>query len=95
MVYDLIVIPDEKPLILWFDGKILNRMLGEDARIPSWEGQTFVFGRIIYRDLADPTPNHVHETRWIGLHQGPTENDSDSILQIEGIGAPEEYAKYS
>jgi hypothetical protein len=95
IVYDLIVIPDEKPLILWFDGRILNRMLGENVQLQPWEGQTFVFGKIIYRDLADPTPERTHETRWIALYYGPTENDSDSISQIEGIGAPEEYAKYT
>src|SRR5258708_26929377 len=63
MVQNLIVIPDEKPLIWWFDGRMLNRMLGEDARIPSWEGQTFVFGKILYRDLADPISDRIHETR--------------------------------
>jgi hypothetical protein len=96
MVEDLIVMTDEKPLIRWIGDGAMSQMLKEDAHIPAWEGQTFIFGRVIYRDLADPTPDRIHETRWISLHQGPTEEeDIDPIFQIEGIGAPEEYAKYS
>jgi hypothetical protein len=94
MVQDLIVVPDERPLIRWFDGKHIKQMLG-DVRLAYWEGRTFIFGKVIYRDLADPTPDRIHETRWIGLYEGPTGEESDSIFQIEGIGTPEEYAKYS
>lgn len=96
LVEDLIVMPDEKPLIESISEESMNKMLDRDAHLQPWEGQTFIFGIVLYHDLADPTPDRIHETRWIVLHQGHTEEeDFDPIYRVEGIGGQKQYANYT
>ena len=95
LVKDRIVMPDGAAKIWWFDPGTLHNMLKEDFPRFTWEGQVFVFGTVLYRDLADPSPASIHETRWIGLYQ-PVVGDLDySIFRIEGIGVADEYHRYS
>jgi len=87
--------PDGAAKIWWFDPRTLHNVLKEDFPRFSWEGQVFVFGTVLYRDLADPSPTSLHETRWIGLYQ-PVVGDLDySIFRIEGIGVADEYHRYT
>ncbi len=61
-----------------------------------WEdGQIFVYGKVIYRDLANPDKTVIHETRWIGIYQRPVGDEGDnSIFRVEGIGVSSEYDCY-
>jgi hypothetical protein len=96
LVKDRIVMPDGAARIWWFDYKTLHNVLKEQFPRFSWEGRVFVFGTILYRDLADPSPSALHETRWIGLYQsGNSEELGDSIFRIEGIGVADEYHRYT
>jgi hypothetical protein len=95
LVQDRIVMPDGAVKIWWFDSKTLHNALKDQFPRFSWEGRVFVFGTIFYRDLADPSPTALHETRWIGLYQSGVEELGDSIFRIEGIGVADEYHRYT
>ena len=95
MAKDRIILPDEKHVITWFDGGTLKKLVGEGFSVLAWEGQIFVFGKILYRDLLSASPKPPHETRWIGRYQFPTEDFGDSIFSFQGIGIPDEYDRYS
>jgi hypothetical protein len=95
MATDRIILPDEKLSLTWFGGGALKKLVGETFPITPPDGDIFVFGKIIYKDLLDPFPTKPHETRWIGLYQLPVGESSDSIFSFQGIGAPEEYDHYS
>lgn len=95
LVQDRIVMPDGAVKIWWFDPETLHNVLKDQFPRFTWEGRVFVFGTVLYRDLADPSPTSSHETRWIGLYQ-PVVGDLDcSIFRIEGIGVADEYHRYS
>jgi hypothetical protein len=94
-VQDRIILPDEKLMLTWFSGVSLQKMIGEGFPKAPWEGQTFVFGKVVYRDLLSPPTAPSHETRWIGLYQLPTGESGDLIFSIQGIGIPAEYDSYT
>lgn len=95
LVQDRIVMPDGAARIIWFDSGTLHRML--DGRFPqfSWEGEVYIFGTVLYRDLLNPSPTELHETRWIGRYQGVVGELGDSIFRFEGIGVADEYHRYT
>ncbi len=95
LMQNKIVIPSGAVRIIWFDDRMLQRMLKEDFPTFPWDGRVFVFGRVLYRDLANPDPSVIHETRWIGLYEGPVGDEGNSIFRIEGIGIPDEYDRHT
>src|SRR3984957_18501013 len=95
MAKDRIVLPDEKQLMTWFSGVTLKKIVGETFPSAPWDGDIFVFGKVVYRDLLSPSSSDAHETRWIGLYQLPTGESGDSIFSFQGIGVPDEYDRYS
>jgi hypothetical protein len=95
LVQDRIIIPGSAARIIWFDGGTVSRSLGENYPRFTWEGEIYVFGTILYRDLADPSLTSIHETRWIGRYFSPVGESGDSIFRIEGIGVADEYDRYT
>jgi hypothetical protein len=95
LMKDRIIIPGQRINVIWFDGRSLRHTLGDKYPASSWDGKVCVFGKIVYRDLANPSLHEVHETRWIGLYQPPSGDEGDSIFPLEGIGIPEEYDRYT
>lgn len=95
MAKNRIVLPDEKLLITWFSGGTLRKIVGNGFPSAPGDGEIYVFGKILYKNLLDPSPNVPHETRWIGLYQLPVGELSDSIFAFQGIGVPDEYDRYS
>jgi hypothetical protein len=88
MIQDHIVVPDDSPLVWWFEGETLKRILGSSFPLGPWENQVYVFGVVRYRDLLTPAGAVTHETRWISLYQPSDGEHGDSIIRLEGIGAP-------
>ncbi|MGA2876414.1 MAG: hypothetical protein ABSE82_12850 [Nitrososphaerales archaeon] len=95
MATDRIVLQGEKLPVTWFDGTTLKKIVGNGFPSAPWDGDIFVFGKVLYRDLLSPSTNPLHETRWIGLYQLPSGESSDSIFSFQGIGVPDEYDRYS
>lgn len=93
LVQDHIVIPEDEPSVGWFDLNALNKMTGNKA---AWlEGQTFVFGIVLYRDLLDLSQTKPHETRWIYAYYPARGEFGDSVLPAGGLGVSHEYDNYS
>ncbi len=91
-----VIIPGGTAHIIWFDQRLFKALLGDNLPQSDWEEQIFVHGKVLYRDLANPDKSVVHETRWIGVYQFPSENDEgNSIFRVEGIGVSDEYDQYS
>jgi hypothetical protein len=91
-----VIIPGGRAHIVWFDQRLFKALLGDDLPQSSSQKQIFVHGKVLYRDLANPDRSVIHETRWIGLYQFPSEDDEgNSIFRIEGIGVSDEYDRYS
>ncbi|MFZ0745120.1 MAG: hypothetical protein WAM85_11980 [Terracidiphilus sp.] len=96
MVKDRIIPPDGAVRTHWFDTRHIRKWLNEDIPPVMWMGQVFVFGKIVYRNLANPNNGEVHETRWISLYQPPVGDElGNSMFRIEGVGASEEYERYT
>jgi hypothetical protein len=95
MMQDRIVLPGDKPMINWFDSVTLRKILGKDIPELVTKEHVFIFGKVLYRNLLDPSPNSGHETRWICLYQHPFGEESDSVFRMEGLGVPEEYDHYT
>ena len=93
LVQDHIVIPEDEPSVGWFDLSTLNKMTGNEAA--GIEGQTFVFGIVLYRDLLDLSQTKPHETRWIYAYYHPRGDFGDSVLPAGGLGVSREYDHYS
>ncbi len=90
-----IVTPDETVWVVWFDDRTLRNIL-KTALPDAIEGtQIFVFGRIVYVDLLNAPSGSQHETRWMYLYQRPVGEESDSLIDIEGVGVPDEYVRYT
>jgi len=87
--------PDGATRVIWFNEATLKGMLRDEYPMFPWDGHIFVFGNVLYRDLANPDLTVIHETRWIGLYQPPVGDMGNSIFRIEGIGMQEEYDRYS
>ena len=95
-VQNKIVIPGGAAHIAWFDTRLFKAVLKDNLPQFSWDGQIFVFGKVLYRDLANPDKTAIHETRWIGLYQSPVGDEGgNSIFRIDGIGISDEYDRYT
>lgn len=91
-----IVIPGGATHIVWFDQRLFTGVLKDSVPLFSWEGEVFVFGKVRYRDLADPDKSIIHETRWLGLYQPPVGDEGgNSIFRVEGLGISDEYDRYT
>ena len=93
LVQDHIVIPEDEPSVGWFDLSTLNKMTGGEAS--RLEGQTFVFGIVLYRNLLDLSQTKPHETRWIYLYNPPRGEFGDSVTSAGGLGISHKYDNYS
>jgi hypothetical protein len=95
-IQDKIIIPGGAAHVIWFDQRLLKAVLKGSLPQFSWDGQIFVFGKVLYRDLANPDKTVMHETRWIGLYQPPVGDEGgNSIFRVEGIGVSDEYDRYT
>lgn len=93
---DRIIPPGAAVRTNWFDTGHIRKWLKKDIPPVMWQGQVFVFGKIMYRNLANPNSGEVHETRWISLYQPPVGDElGNSVFRIEGIVASEEYERYT
>lgn len=91
-----VIIPGGTAHVIWFDQGLFKAILKDNLPRSSWEEQIFVYGKVLYRDLANPDKSVAHETRWIGVYQFPAEDDEgNSIFRVEGIGVSDEYDRYS
>ena len=95
MVQDRIVVPDERTMVGWFHEGTIKKMIGGNFPMPPWEGNTFIFGKVIYRDLLSSPLARPHETRWVFLYQPPMGESGDSVVQMDGVGIPNDYDRYT
>jgi hypothetical protein len=96
LIRNRIIIPSGTAHITWFDQQLFKTVLQDNIPQFSWDGQIFVFGKVLYRDLANPDKTVIHETRWIGLYQPPVGDEGgNSIFRVEGLGISDEYDRYS
>jgi hypothetical protein len=95
-IQNKIIIPGGAAHVIWFDQRLFKAVLKDSLPQFSWDGQIFVFGKVLYRDLANPDKTVIHETRWIGLYQPPVGDEGgNSIFRVEGIGISDEYDRYT
>jgi hypothetical protein len=95
-IRDKIIIPGGAAHISLFDHSLFTAILKDKVPQFTWDGQIFVFGKVLYRDLANPDRTVIHETRWIGVYQPPAGDEAGNlILRVEGIGVSDEYDRYS
>jgi hypothetical protein len=95
-IRDRIIIPSGAVHVTWFDQQLFKAVLKDNLPQFSWDGQIFGFGKVLYRDLANPDKFVIHETRWIGLYQPPVGDEGgNSIFRVEGLGVSDEYDRYT
>jgi len=96
LIQDRIIVPDGAVRITWFDAKMFENILKDSYPRFYGEKRIFVFGKVLYRDLANPDKSVIHETRWVGLYQPPVGDEGgNSIFHMQGIGVPDEYDRYT
>jgi hypothetical protein len=94
LLQDRIVVADDAAWVIWFDRRMLMGFLGADFdRALAKKLQIFVFVAVFYRDLLNPSASLPHETRWVCLFE--LNDEGDAIHDIEGIGVPSEYGRYT
>jgi len=93
IIENKIVFPDSVAFAMWFDRSTVKRALGKDSLSVLDENNIFVCGRIRYRDLLNPNPDVIHETRWICGYQ--LTETGDEVQPIEGYGISGEYERYT
>lgn len=92
---DRIIVPGQLARVHWFDETIFKHMLNDQLPLDDHSVVRFVFGKITYRDLANPDKSLIHETRWIGMYQPPFgDEEGNTIFRMEGIGVSENYEGY-
>ena len=92
-ITDRIVIADDVTFVTWFDRNTLKGMIGEGFPKDPWGSKVFVFGKVLYRDLLNPSLHSIHETSWLSLYQ--LTEEGDAIYAIEGFGFVGGYERYT
>jgi hypothetical protein len=101
MLKNHVVVPGGAARAHIFDHSIFKHAWKDESREFPNEGDLFVFGKILYRDLANPNRDVIHETRWIAIYQPPVEeipiggDEGNRLVSIDGIGIPDEYDRHS
>jgi hypothetical protein len=91
-----VIIPGGTAHVIWFDQRLFKALLGGNLPQSSSEKQILVHGMVLYRDLANPDKSVIHETRWIGLYQFPSEdNEGNSIFRVGKLGSETQHSTCS